>query len=51
VIIILGPDASGKSTLAKKLGLPYYHFNKDSTYDDYLKAYKKALEAVYSSGK
>jgi len=37
MIIILGPDASGKTTLAKKLGLPYYHFDKDSTYEDYLK--------------
>jgi len=37
MIIILGPDSSGKTTLAKKLGLPYYHFDKDSTYEDYLK--------------
>ncbi len=37
MIIILGPDHSGKTTLAKKLNMPYYHFNKDSTYKDYLK--------------
>lgn len=37
MIIILGPDASGKTTLAKKLGLPYHHFDKDSEYNDYLK--------------
>ncbi len=37
MIIILGPDHSGKTTLAKELGLPYYHFDKDSTYEDYLK--------------
>lgn len=33
---MLGPDASGKTTLAKKLDLPYYHFTKDSKYEDYL---------------
>jgi len=33
----LGPDHSGKSTLARELGLPYYHFDKDSNYSDYLK--------------
>ena len=37
MIIILGPDSSGKTTLAKKLGLPYHHFSKESTYEDYLK--------------
>lgn len=37
MIILLGPDASGKTTLAHKLGLPYYHFDKDSRYEDYLK--------------
>jgi len=37
VIIILGPDHTGKTTLARKLGLPYYHFDKDSSYLDYLK--------------
>ncbi len=37
MIIILGPDHSGKTTLAKKLGLPSYHFTKESTYEDYLK--------------
>ena len=37
MIILLGPDHSGKTTLAKKLGLPYYHFTKESTYEDYLK--------------
>jgi len=37
MIIILGPDHSGKTTLAKKLNLPCYHFTKDSTYEDYLK--------------
>ncbi len=37
MIILIGPDASGKSTLAKKLGLQYYHFDARSTYEDYLK--------------
>ncbi len=37
MIILLGPDGTGKTTLAQKLGLPYYHFTKDSTYEDYLK--------------
>ncbi|GAI06502.1 unnamed protein product [marine sediment metagenome] len=37
MIIVLGPDSTGKTTLAQKLGLPYYHFTKDSTYEDYLK--------------
>ena len=37
MIILLGPDGSGKTTLAKKLGLLYYHFTQDSKYEDYLK--------------
>jgi len=41
VIIIEGPDESGKSTLARavseRCGLPYYHFVKESSYLDYLK--------------
>ncbi|MBA7664310.1 hypothetical protein ES703_72368 [subsurface metagenome] len=36
MIIILGPDHSGKTTLVKKLNLPHYHFTKESTYEDYL---------------
>lgn len=36
MIVILGPDGSGKTMLAKSLGLPYYHFDKNSSYDDYL---------------
>ena len=39
MIILLGPDESGKTTLAKKLearGLKYYHFTQDSGYTDYL---------------
>lgn len=40
MIIIEGPDHTGKTRLAKKLSeqffLPYYHFTKDSTYKDYL---------------
>ena len=41
MIILLGPDGSGKTTLAKKLGLPYYHFNQDSKYEDYLRPLAK----------
>lgn len=37
MIILEGPDMSGKTTLAKKLGLPYYHYDNNSTYEDYLK--------------
>jgi len=37
MIIILGPDAAGKTTLAKELNLPYYHFDYNSKYEDYLK--------------
>lgn len=37
MIVLLGPDASGKTTLAKKLNLPYYHFDYNSKYEDYLK--------------
>lgn len=40
MIILIGPDASGKTTLAKRLeerGLKYYHFTKDSNYQDYIK--------------
>lgn len=37
MIIILGPDHSGKTTLAKKFDLPYYHFDYNSEYTDYLK--------------
>jgi len=36
MLIIMGPDHSGKTTLAKKLNLPYYHFDRDSKYEDYL---------------
>jgi len=40
MIIVLGADMSGKTTLAKELsshsGLPYYHFVADSKYEDYL---------------
>ncbi len=37
MIIILGPDNSGKTTLARKLNIPYYHFDQHSTYIDYLR--------------
>ena len=41
MIIVEGPDATGKTTLARSIseayGMPYYHFAKDSTYLDYLK--------------
>lgn len=40
MIILLGPDESGKTTLAKSLSeyshTPYMHFTKDSTYKDYI---------------
>lgn len=37
MIILLGPDGSGKTTLAQALSLPCYHFAKDNKYEDYLK--------------
>lgn len=40
MIILLGPDGSGKTTIAKELSSrynkPYYHFVKDSGYRDYI---------------
>lgn len=40
MIIIEGPDHTGKTRLAKKLSeqffMPYFHFAKESTYKDYL---------------
>jgi uracil-DNA glycosylase len=39
MIILIGPDGTGKTTLARKLesaGLRYYHFTKDSNYLDYI---------------
>ena len=40
MIILLGPDGTGKTTLAHKLetlgALTYYHFTKDSGYKDYV---------------
>jgi len=37
VIIIIGPDQSGKTTLAQKFeGLTYFHHTKESTYGNYL---------------
>lgn len=38
MIIIVGPDQSGKTALAQRFeGLGYYHFTKESTYEDYLR--------------
>lgn len=39
MIILIGPDGTGKTVLAKRLeacGLKYYHFTKDSSYPDYI---------------
>lgn len=39
MIILIGPDSTGKSTLARRLeqlGLKYYHFTKESSYKDYI---------------
>jgi len=36
MLILEGPDETGKTTLAKSLDLPYFHYDKDSTYRDYL---------------
>jgi hypothetical protein len=41
LVIIEGPDSTGKTTLARLisggLSMPYYHFTKESTYMDYLR--------------
>lgn len=37
MIVILGPDHTGKTRLAQSLELPYYHFTRESGYMDYLK--------------
>ncbi len=41
MIILLGPDGTGKSILASRMstltGYPVVHFTKESTYEDYLK--------------
>jgi len=41
MIIIEGPDCTGKTTIAKLLSerysMPYYHFTKESSYTEYLK--------------
>lgn len=36
VIILLGPDGAGKTTLAKSFDLPYYHFTNNSKYEEYI---------------
>jgi hypothetical protein len=40
MIIIEGPDSTGKTTLAKRFSeqfsLPYHHYTRESTYQDYL---------------
>ncbi len=37
MIIILGPDHTGKTTLARALHKSYHHFTKESSYEDYVK--------------
>lgn len=36
MIILIGPDGGGKTTLARSLGLPIYKFSKGARYEDYL---------------
>ncbi len=49
MIILLGPDGTGKTTLAKALNMRYYHFDQHSIYDDFIRplADRTAWDSVW----
>lgn len=36
MIIVIGPDGSGKSSLMRDLRMPYIHYNQHTTYEEFL---------------